>query len=81
MTDLMRLRRATEHENEVEGLARGSGSVCSTSIRVGDCLEVDTVSEDTIPHDRLTRAGIRYPLTGQTRSAQDQRELGLFFFS
>jgi hypothetical protein len=56
MTDLMRLRRTTEHENKVEGGgAQASGSVCGTSIRVGDCLEVGTLSEDPIPHDRLTR--------------------------
>src|SRR5258708_8370344 len=54
----------------LRGWARESGSVCGTSIRVGDCLEVGTLSEDTIPHDRLTRAGIRYHLLSHSENRE-----------
>jgi hypothetical protein len=54
---------------------------CDTSIRgrrllggrIFRCVDIDPVNE-TDPRRQ------RYHLTGQTRSAQDQRELGLFFF-
>ena len=65
----MRLRRTTEHENEVQGNTEVTGqSVVQASVD-GGCLEVGFSVMTPIPSIRLTRAG-----TGTTFCRTRKRE-------